>query len=98
MTTSFEETITIEDADGIEHDIDVTIYYTDCAPDPSVGYNGGIEEFGFESSEHAVFNVAWLEAKLTSDSKFSTRIQDLIIENLEGREYDPGPDDHFDED
>jgi hypothetical protein len=90
---TFDDIITVEDADGGEHDIEVTIYYEACAPDPSVGYNGGMEDFGFKSSEHAEFNVKWLEEKLNSDLHFSDYIQGLIIADIEGREYDPGPED-----
>ena len=92
---TFDETITVEDADGNEQDIEVTIYYEACAPDPSVGYNGGMEEFGIESSEHAVFDVAWLEAKMKSDPKFEEYIQNLVIADIEGREYDDGPEDDY---
>ena len=90
---TFDDVITVEDEDGNEHDIDVTIYYEACAPDPSVGYNGGMEEFGFELSDHKTYTVKWLEEGLNSNQSFSDYIQGLVIKDIEGREYDSGPED-----
>ena len=93
---TFDEIITVEDEDGDEYDIEVTIYYSPEAPDPEVGYAGGMEEFGFESSEHAVFNVKWLEDKLNSDEHFADWIRDLILADMGGLSYED-PDDFSDD-
>lgn len=88
----FDTIVTIEDEDGDEHEIDVEIEYTDSAPDPDVGYNGGLEEFSFTQSDHKFYSVAILNKRLDDNEAFLEHVRNLIEEEIAANDDGDWPD------
>jgi len=78
---TFNDIITVEDEDGDEFDITVTIDYDVVRADPSVGImQGYIENIGFTKSDDPVFNVKWLTEKLNNNSFFRDYVDNIVNE------------------